>query len=303
MHSTSRPQGRPETYGNTSRRSSNSDSIFKYADPIQIEVMSFGPMGASVDVVGRGHNPNNLIPENVSALGKGLVLQREIHYFREARNNVDVVKGEVLPAYVQEVREDGRLNISLREPGGKAKTESTSKLIMKLLEKSPDGTLLLGDKSAPEEIGAFLPGVSKIAFKKAVAALYKEGIVKPGPLSISLMDGIQARKPGVKTESETRVSKTRNDQSTYPEPGAKAKAQSTSQLILKLLEKSPNGTLLLGEESTAEAIDALLPGVNRIDFNKAVATLVRQGKVKPGPLSILLLGERTAKPRRQRPQK
>jgi predicted RNA-binding protein (virulence factor B family) len=261
--------------------------------------MSFGPMGASVDVVGRGHNPNNLIPENVSALGKGLVLQREIHYFRESRNNVDVVKGEVLPAYVQEVREDGRLNISLREPGGKAKTESTSKLIMKILEKSPDGTLFLGDKSAPEEVGAMLPGVSKIAFKKAVAALYKEGKVKPGPLSISLMDGIPARKAGVKAESETHLSTKRNDR----EPGAKAKAQTTSQLILKIMEKSPDGTLLLGETSTAEAIDALLPGVKKSEFNKAVATLVRQGKVEPGPRSIMLLGERTIKPRQKRSPK
>lgn len=155
---------------------------------MQIEVLSFGPLGASVDIVGLGHSPDNLIPETEPPLGKGLVLQKEIHYFRQGRNNVDVIKGEVLPAYVEKVREDGRMDIALRTPGGKAKAQEVGKLILERLEWAPDNTLPIGDKSSPEAIGEEFPGVSKGAFKKAVSALYKKGLVQPGPDSIELMN-------------------------------------------------------------------------------------------------------------------
>jgi len=150
-------------------------------------VLSFGPLGASVDVVGMGHSPDNLIPETEPPLGQGLVLQKEIHYFRQARNNVDVVKGEILPAYVEKVREDGRMDICLRKPGGKAKADEVGKLILERLEWAPNGKVQVGDKSPPELIGQEFPGVSKGAFKKAVSALYKKGLVQPGPDSIELM--------------------------------------------------------------------------------------------------------------------
>ena len=159
---------------------------FQRGDSIVIEVMSFGPLGASVQVVGLSHSPNSLIPEEKDALGYGLILQREIHYFRQARDNVDIVRGEVLFAYVERVRDDGRLDISLRPPGGKQKAEDIGKLILARLEKS-DGTLQLGDKSSPQDIEREFPGVSKQTFKKAVSALYKKGLVQPSAHSITLM--------------------------------------------------------------------------------------------------------------------
>ena len=162
-------------------------SNFRRGDSVQVEVISFGPLGASVHVVGMGHSPDNLIPESQPPLGNGLVLQKEIHYFRQARNNVDVIKGEVLPAYVEKVREDGKLDICLRTPGGKAKADEVGKLILERLEWAPNGILPVGDKSSPEMIGKELPGVSKGTFKKAVAALFKKGLVQPGPESIELL--------------------------------------------------------------------------------------------------------------------
>jgi len=160
---------------------------FRRGDCVQVEVLSFGPLGASLHVVGIGHSPDNLIPETEPPLGQGLVLQREIHYFRQARNNVDVIKGEVLRAYVEKVREDGKIHVALRRPGGKAKADEVGKLILDRLEGAPNGSLQVGDKSSPEVIAEEFPGVSKSAFKKAVAALYKKGLVKPGPDSIELM--------------------------------------------------------------------------------------------------------------------
>lgn len=165
-----------------------SESIFRIGDPCQVEVISFGPLGASVHVVGVGHSPDNLIPETEPPLAQGLVLQKEIHYFRQARNGVDVIRGEVLPAFVQKIREDNKLDISLRRLGGKAKAEDVSKLILERLEWEPNGRVAVGDKSPPELVGEEFPGVSKGAFKKAVSALYKKGLVQPGPDFIELMN-------------------------------------------------------------------------------------------------------------------
>lgn len=161
---------------------------FQPGDKIQIEVSDFGPLGASVDVIGIGHEQADLIPEDSPPLGSGLILQKEIHLFRQRRNNLDVVRGEVLAAYVEKVREEtGRLVIGLRIYGGKAKAEELSQQILGALELERDGTLSVGDKSSPEAIGQVFPGASKGAFKKAVAKLYKQGKVQPGPYSISLL--------------------------------------------------------------------------------------------------------------------
>jgi predicted RNA-binding protein (virulence factor B family) len=145
-----------------------------------------------VDVIADSHNPDDIIPETEPALAQGLILQREIRYFREARGNVDVVRGEILPAYVERVREDdGKLDIGLRAFGGKAKAEQVSTTILDRLDWAPGGTLDVGDKSTPQEIAKEFPGVSKGTFKKAVAALYKQGKVQPGPYSISLIRSSQ----------------------------------------------------------------------------------------------------------------
>ena len=160
---------------------------FKYPDPIQVEVVSFGTLGASVEVVGIGHNPDDLIAESAASLGRGLISQQEISYFRQSRGNIDVVTGELLPAYVEKVREvDGKLAVVLRKPGGKAKAQDLAAAIMEVLEET-GGTLNVGDKSSVQDIQTEFPGASKTSFKKAVSSLFKKGLVKPGPHSITRM--------------------------------------------------------------------------------------------------------------------
>lgn len=165
------------------------DIQFRQGDKVQIEVISFGPLGASVEVIGLGHGDDvPLLPADApEAYGYGLVVQSEISYFRQARNHVDVVRGEILPAYVQKVRqEDGKLDISFRVPGGKAKSADAAEQILEVLEEA-GGRLDIGDRSAPEEIRDVFPGMSKSVFKKAIAGLYKRGLVKPNPKFIELM--------------------------------------------------------------------------------------------------------------------
>ena len=160
---------------------------FRKGNPILVEVVRFGPLGASVDVVAKSHNDDDIIPEDEEALGVGLIIQKEIGYFRASRGGLDVVVGEILPAYVDWVRDDGKINISLRKPGGRGKAEDLSKLLIEKLEGSSDGEIPVGDKSSPEEINKTFPGASKASFKRAVASLYKKGLVQPGAKSTKLM--------------------------------------------------------------------------------------------------------------------
>lgn len=176
MFSTQHDQDEPEKF----RRGMN----------VIIEVMSFGPMGASVDVVATSHDHNDVIQESEKAIGVGLISQQEIRYFRASRNGLDVALGEILKAYVTDVRDDGKLAIGLRPFGGKGKATELGAMIMERLES--DGNVPVGDKSQPNEIEKLFPGASKSAFKKAVAALYKEQKVMPGPYSVSPYDAKSA---------------------------------------------------------------------------------------------------------------
>lgn len=169
---------------------------FEKGDKIQVEIISFGHLGASVDVVAHNsHTPADCIASDEPALGRGLILQSEINYFRRGRGGVDVVQYEILPAYVERVREEQfeengdvevRLDVSLRPIGGKAKALELGEQILEKL-KEANGTIKVGDKSSPEEIDALFPGASKSAFKKAVSALYKRGLVSPSNNSTTLL--------------------------------------------------------------------------------------------------------------------
>lgn len=186
---------------NNSNKEYTTQPIFKRQDLVMVEVIYFGPLGASVDVVAHNtHNLSDCISQNEPALGRGMILQSEIDYYRRSREGVDVVKYEILPAYVENVREvrvtaengggdetsvEERLDISLRPPGGKAKAlDLGEQIIQKLLV---DKVINVGDKSSPEEINHVFPGASKSAFKKAVSGLYRRKLVNPGDYSISLM--------------------------------------------------------------------------------------------------------------------
>jgi hypothetical protein len=171
------------------RSFSDPNSIFKRGDLIQVEVLRFGPLGASVEVIGhKSHEESDLIPEDEPPLATGLILQQEISYFRSARDGVDVVLGEILPAYVQRVRpEDGKMDVTLRIPGGKGKAQDLGKVILERLQSTDDNEIDVGDKSTPQEINRMFPGTSKASFKRAVAALYKKKLVQPGATTTRLM--------------------------------------------------------------------------------------------------------------------
>ena len=96
----------------------------------------------------------------------GLIYQGEIFKSLEP--------GMKLIAYIRQVREDGKIDLTLQKDGQK-KVEDFSEVLLQFI-KDQGGHTLLNDKSAAEDIyEAF--GVSKKTFKKAVGDLYKKRLI------------------------------------------------------------------------------------------------------------------------------
>ena len=143
----------------------SSSSAFKRGQAIKFTIERFGPLGASVSIEG--------------SLAMGLVLQNKIALFRDSRDGEDIVIGEVLDGYVERIRDDGKIDVSIR-PLGASRIGTVKQVVLDAIEGSPTDSIPIGDKSSPSEIASYIHGITKTDFKNAVGALYKEGIVKPG---------------------------------------------------------------------------------------------------------------------------
>lgn len=101
--------------------------------------------------------------------------------------------GHRLPAYIAQVREDGKLDISLRPPGHSKVEPNAEKILDRLREK--EGFLDLSDSSSPEQIKSRL-AMSKKTFKKALGSLYRQRLIRIEP------EGIYLTESGKTTENK-----------------------------------------------------------------------------------------------------
>lgn len=92
--------------------------------------------------------------------------------------------GERLRGFVKKIRDDGKVDVTLRK-GGALEAANDREIILAALA-AHNGFLPLTDKSSPELIAERLR-LSKKSFKKAVGGLYKEGAVSMA------LDGIRLR--------------------------------------------------------------------------------------------------------------
>ncbi|MEM6644549.1 MAG: S1-like domain-containing RNA-binding protein [Bacteroidota bacterium] len=106
----------------------------------------------------------NVIVENAH---RGLIYENDLFH--------DLLPGDRLKGYVKQIRQDGKLDISLRKEGVE-NLEAGAELILKELRKA-DGFLPLHDKSSPDEIQSFLQ-MSKKNFKRSIGILYKQKRIK-----------------------------------------------------------------------------------------------------------------------------
>jgi len=86
----------------------------------------------------------------------------------------DVEEGMRVPAYIKKIREDEKIDVSLRPQGFKNVIDTDSEALLQKLKEVD--YLLLTDKSSPEAI-KFQMQMSKKAFKRAVGNLYKKKLI------------------------------------------------------------------------------------------------------------------------------
>jgi predicted RNA-binding protein (virulence factor B family) len=115
--------------------------------PVSLLVYGFNDRGAQVVVQGQH---------------AGLIFRDRL--FRHVR------VGDALDGFIDQVRDDHRLDITLQRPG-RFGMDDAQQVVLDALDQG-DGWLALHDKSPPAAIRDAL-GLSKKAFKRAIGVLYK----------------------------------------------------------------------------------------------------------------------------------
>lgn len=86
----------------------------------------------------------------------------------------DLSAGDTCTGYIMRLREDNKIDLTLKEPGYNS-VKSSGERIVKILNKA-GGFIPCHDKSSPEEIKKIF-SMSKKEFKRAVGSLFKKGIL------------------------------------------------------------------------------------------------------------------------------
>lgn len=99
---------------------------------------------------------------------EGLLFRSEV--FQDLEVDMEVV------GYIKQIREDGKIDVSLRPQGFRNVIDADVEKVLEKLKSSREGFLLLTDKSSPDSI-RFHMKMSKKAFKKAVGNLYRNKLI------------------------------------------------------------------------------------------------------------------------------
>jgi len=127
------------------------DASLSEGDEVDLQVYAFSDLGAKVVI-------NNTFA--------GLLFRSELI--------ITPVCGERMRGYVKKIREDGKIDVTLRK-GGVQEAAADREIVLEAL-KAHKGLLPITDKSSPEAIAELLR-LSKKSFKKAVGGLYKDGLI------------------------------------------------------------------------------------------------------------------------------
>ena len=135
--------------------------VFSPWQEVDVEIYAFTDLGISVAI-------NNEYT--------GLVYKNQVYD--------DYQEGEKLKAYIQGVREDGRIDVSLQPNQGKHIFSTADKVLQYL--KAAGGESRFNDKSSPEDIKNEFQ-ISKTVFKRAIGKLYKQGKINITDQGIELV--------------------------------------------------------------------------------------------------------------------
>jgi len=143
------------------RRLQNETLSVVEGDAVEVMIMKKTDLGFSV-IVNQQH--------------EGLIFENEIF----SRLNI----GDKVTAYVKQIRDDNKIDISLQPIGFENFNDPNCELILNKLKENK-GFLPIADKSTPEEIYETF-SMSKKAYKKAIGTLYKQRKIVLQPEGIKL---------------------------------------------------------------------------------------------------------------------
>ena len=126
----------------------------------------------------------DLIIHTITKIGIMAVINNRYYgmlYLNETYQDLSI--GETCTGYIMRVREDKKIDLTLKKPGYASVKGSAQKIVMIL--KKAGGFIPCYDKSSPEDIKKFF-SMSKKEFKRAVGGLYKKGILELKKEGISL---------------------------------------------------------------------------------------------------------------------
>ena len=112
----------------------------------------------------------------VDNIFSGLIPKKELYG--------DIRIGDQITARITEIREDGKITLSIREKAYLQIDSDAEKILSRMEEDG--GKLHFTDKADPEKIRSEM-GMSKNEFKRAVGHLLKEGKIKIGESEITLI--------------------------------------------------------------------------------------------------------------------
>ena len=118
----------------------------------------------------------NLLICYTSDLGVNVIINntyKGIIYHNDLFTHITI--GDKVEGYIKNIREEGKIDVTLQKLGYSQVEDSAEKIMSKL--KASNGVLKLTDKSDSEEI-MFRLQMSKKNFKKAVGGLYKQGVIR-----------------------------------------------------------------------------------------------------------------------------
>lgn len=118
----------------------------------------------------------DLMIHSITKIGIMAVINNRYYgmlYLNETYQDVSI--GDTCIGYIMRLREDQKIDLTLKKPGYESVKGSAQKIVA-ILKKS-GGFIPCYDKSPPEDIKTFF-SMSKKEFKKAVGGLYKKGILE-----------------------------------------------------------------------------------------------------------------------------
>lgn len=120
--------------------------------------------------------PVDLIIHSITKIGITAVIDNRYFgmlYLNETYQDLSI--GDTCTGYIMRVREDKKIDLTLKKPGYMSVEVSARKIVSIL--KEAGGFIPCHDKSSPEDIKTIF-SMSKKEFKRAVGGLYKKGVLE-----------------------------------------------------------------------------------------------------------------------------